>query len=210
MATVSTPLDQIVVLHDVSWQTYLSLLDDLADSSAPRLAYYRGRLTIMSPTGEHEELNRTLSLLVEVAAEEMGVNIRNLGSMTFKLEELERGFEPDSCFYVKNVAAVKGKRRIDLAHDPPPDLLIEIDITSSTLKKDPFYAEIGVPEIWRYVGNELRISRLEGGAHVSVDRSVEFPLLTARVLSEFLAKSWSTERLELLKTFRKLLRDERA
>ena len=114
MSTVSTPPEQSVVLHDVSWQTYAHLLEDLADNSTPRLTYDRGTLEIMSPTAQREELNRTLALLVEILALELGLDIRSLGSTTFRQEDLERGFEPDSCFYVQNAQAVRGKSRLDL------------------------------------------------------------------------------------------------
>ena len=92
MSTVSTPPEQSVVLHDVSWQTYAHLLEDLADNSTPRLTYDRGTLEIMSPTAQREELNRTLALLVEILALELGLDIRSLGSTTFRQEDLEPFF----------------------------------------------------------------------------------------------------------------------
>jgi len=210
VSTVSSPPDQIVVLHDVSWETYAHLLEDFADSSTPHLTYDRGTLEIMSPTAQHEELNRTLALLVEILALELGLDIRSLGSTTFRREDLERGFEPDSCFYVQNAQAVQGKTRLDLAFDPPPDLVIEIDITSPSVRKDPIYAQLGVPEVWRYNGGELRMSKLEENGYVTCENSVAFPLLTARVLSEFLHNSRTTTRPELVGSFRQWIRTARA
>ena len=93
MATVLTPSAQKVILHDVSWESYEKLLADFANSSAPRLTYDRGTLEIMSPLPEHEEYNRALALLVEVVAEELDIDFRNLGSTTFKSDDLRRGFE---------------------------------------------------------------------------------------------------------------------
>ncbi|GMR23767.1 MAG: Uma2 family endonuclease [Acidobacteriota bacterium] len=196
-----------MVLHDVSWETYARLLEDCVDSSTPRLTYDKGTLEITSPTAQHEELNRTLALLVEILALELGLDIRSLGSTTFRREDLERGFDPDSCFYVRNARAVQGqvvqeKTRLDPAFDPPPDLVIEIDITSPSVRKDPIYAELGVPEVWRYNGGELRMSKLEENAYVTCENSVAFPLLTARDLSEFLQKSRTTTRPELVESFR--------
>ncbi len=195
-----------VVLENVSWQTYENLLADLADSSAPRLTYDRGVLEIMSPSVEHERLNRTLALLVEVFAEELAIEIENLGSTTFRREDLERGFEPDSCFYVRNVDRIRGKRYLDLGVDPPPDLVIEIDITSSSIDKMPIYAQIGVPELWRYDGTTLQIASLEGEAYVTSSSSAVFPVLTAATLSDFLAQSRHSTRLELIKAFREWIR----
>ena len=210
MSTVSSPPEQSVVLHDVSWRTYADLLEDFVDSSTPRLTYDRGTLEIMSPTAQHEELNRTLALLVEILALELGLHIRSLGSTTFRREDLERGFEPDSCFYIQSAPALQGKTRLDLAFDPPPDLVIEIDITSPSIRKDPIYAQLGVPEVWRYDSGELRMSKLEEHRYVTCENSVAFPILGARVLSEFLHKSRSTTRPKLVESFRQWIRTARA
>ena len=122
--------EQRIILRGVKWETYECLLDDLADRTVPRLVFDHGMLEIMSPTAEHEEYNRTLALLVEVAAEEMDIDVRRLGSTTFKRRDLLKGFEPDSCFYIHSIEQISGKRRLDLTQDPPPDLVIEVDITS--------------------------------------------------------------------------------
>jgi Uma2 family endonuclease len=209
MATALSPADQTVVLGNVSWRTYEQLLDDLVDSSAPRLTYDRGVLEIMSPTQEHERLNRTLALLVEVLAEELQIEIENLGSSTFRREDLERGFEPDSCFYIRNAEAVRGKPRLDLTKDPPPDLVIEIDITSHSINKMPIYAQMGVPEVWRYNGKTFRIEQLEEKEYVPSDSSLAFPILTVEMASGFLDQSRTSTRLSLLKTLREWVRRRR-
>jgi Uma2 family endonuclease len=145
--TVKSPPEQRTILHNISWETYQRLLADHADSSAPRFAYDRGTLEIMSPLAEHEEPNRAIALLVEVVAEELGRDLRNLGSTTLKRADVRRGVEPDSCFYLQNEPRVRGKTDINLGLDPPPDLVVEIDITSPSLDKLPIYAELGVPEV---------------------------------------------------------------
>jgi len=190
MATVviSLPEPRIVLPH-VSWETYERLLEDLADCSAPRLTYDRGRLEIMSPTPEHEKLNRTINLIVEIVAAELDIHVEVLGSTTFKRMDISRGFEPDSCFYTANAERIYGKNKIDLSTDPPPDLVIEIDVTSSSIPKMPIFARVGVPEVWRYDGRSLRISKLQGDDYVAIDRSLAFPLLTSQALEDFLAKS---------------------
>ena len=208
MATLQKPPGPSVVLENVSWQTYENLLADLVDSSAPRLTYDRGVLEIMSPSAEHERLNRTLALLVEILAEELSIETENLGSATFRREDLERGFEPDSCFYVRNADRIRGKRHLDLGVDPPPDLVIEIDITSSSIDKMPIYAQIGVPELWRYDGTTLEIASLEGKAYVTSSSSAVFPVLTAATLSDYLAQSRHSTRLELIKAFREWIRSQ--
>lgn len=147
MATVLSPPEQRVVLDNISWELYEELLAAHQDCSAPRFTYDRGLLEIVSPSAEHEHLKEMATLLVNIAAEEMSVNVEGFGSTTFRREDLARGFEPDACFYVQNVGRVKGKTRLDLTVDPPPDVIVEIDITSPSLSKFPIYAQMAVPEV---------------------------------------------------------------
>lgn len=198
--------EQRVVLQGVSWATYERLLDDLKDSSSPRLTFDKGVLEVMSPSAEHEESNRTIALLVEVLAEEFGIDIRSLGSTTFRREDLEQGFEPDSCFYVQNEARVRGKMEIDLTVDPPPDLVIEVDITSPSLPKLPLYARVGVPEVWRYDGEQMTIYRAPGADYETADASGVLPGVTSHDLSRFLEESRAQRRTLWLKGIREWAR----
>jgi len=175
---------------------------DHADSSAPRFAYDRGTLEITSPVAEHEEPNRAIALLEEVVAEELGLDLRNLGSTTLKREDARRGVEPDACFYIWNEPRVRGKAGIDLALDPPPDLVVEIDITSPSLDKLPIYARLGVPEVWRYDENGVTILRLAGEAYVAAAESAALPPLTGAVLSRFVAESKRLPRTAWLRALR--------
>jgi Uma2 family endonuclease len=109
METVDRSVERKVILHNVRWETYERLLAKQESSSAPRFTYDRGELEIMSPSTEHEEYNRTVALLVEIFAVEAGLDVRNIGSMTFQREDVGRGFEPESCFYVQSEARVSGK-----------------------------------------------------------------------------------------------------
>jgi Uma2 family endonuclease len=201
--------EQRVMVRFVSWTTYEHLLADLSNQSSTRLTYDRGMLEIMCPLPEHEEWNRTIALLVEVLAEEMRIDVRNFGSTTFRRADLARGFEPDSCFYIQHEADISGKSAIDLAVDPPPDLVIEVDVTSGSLDKFPIYAQVGVPEVWRYDGQRLRISTLTAERYVEVETSLALPLLTGSRLSETLAQSKTLKRTALLRSFRTWVRQER-
>lgn len=147
METVKSPAEQRVLLSNVSWETYERLLEDHQDSSAPRFTFDRGMLEIMSPSPEHEKLNRRIAQLVLAVTEKMGIESEDLGSTTFRRKDLERGFEPDSCFYIQNEERVRGKDRIDPSVDPPPDLVIEIDLTSPSINKLPVYAPLEIPEV---------------------------------------------------------------
>ena len=194
--------DNRIVLHNISWGTYERLLEELADCSAPRLTYDRGELEIMSPTPELEKVNRAIDKLVSFVAFEMEVEVSELGSTTFRLEDLERGFEPDSCFYVQNEPLIRGKDRLDLTVDPPPDLVIEIDITTSSINKRKIFAQFGVPEVWRYDGRHLEIFKLVSGAYVNAEASSVLPFFTATVLTDFVAESRTLSRLEWMKSVR--------
>lgn len=210
MATVWSPPEQSVVIANVSWRTYVNLVEDLAESSTPRLTFDRRTLEIMSPTKKHERLNRVLAQLVEVLTDELGLDMENLGSTTFKREDLERGFEPDSCFYFEQAELVRSKEELDLSVDPSPELVIEIDVTSTSIHKDPIYAQLGVREVWRYDGDELRIGKLVGEAYVASETSEALPLVTATVLSQFLERSRTVRRPEFVKSFRQWIRNNSA
>lgn len=208
METVRRPAGQTIILSGVSWRTYEALLADHEDRSAPRFAYDHGELEIMSPSPEHEKFNRDLALLVDVVAEEFEIDVYALGSTTFRREDLDRGFEPDSCFYIENEERVRGKDRIDLDVDPPPDLVIEIDITSPSLDKHPIYARLGVPEVWRHDGKRLAILRLDGTDYAEVAESKVLPPLTEDVLSGFVERGKSMRRTAWLKEVRKWARGD--
>ncbi|MGI9303569.1 MAG: Uma2 family endonuclease [Gammaproteobacteria bacterium] len=198
--------EQQVVVRSVSWETYEKLLADLIDQSSPRLYYDRGTLEIMSPSAEHERANRLLALLIDLVAEELDIDIESLGSTTFKREDLARGFEPDSCFYVQNESRIRGKNTPDLTIDPPPDLIVEIDITNGSLEKFPLYAEVGVPEIWRYDGRRFCIHQLTVDHYIESETSAVFPLVTRTVIAESLMQSTTLGRTALIRTFREKIR----
>ncbi len=199
---------QHVILRGVHWKTYERLLADFQDSHAVHFAYDRGVLEIMVLSTKHEEPNRAIAFLVELLALEMNLNIRNLGSTTFTREDLDRGFEPDTCFYIQNVARVKGKEEIDLAVDPPPDLVIEVDISHPSLDKLPIYAAVGVPEIWRYDGQHTTIYTLENETYRPQADSKALPGLTSAVLAQFIAESKTLDRLDWVQRIRAWARQQ--
>lgn len=206
METVKSPAEQRVVLRNISWDTYESLLESHESSSAPRFTYDQGEMEIVSPSPEHERLNRRIALLVQALTEEIGIESEDLGSTTFRREDLERGFEPDSCFYIQNEEQVRGKDRIDLAVDPPPDLVIEVDITSPSINKLPIHAQLGVPEVWRYDGVKLEILRLGDARYAEVTESTVLLSLTSSVLTGLMERSKSLRRTVWLREVREAAR----
>ena len=155
--------EQRVTLRNLSWETYRRLLSEHGDGSSPRFTFDRGVLEIMSPSAEHERYNLRIADLIGVLADEMDLEVEGLGACTFTREDLERGFEADSCFYVQHADKVRNKERVDLSTDPPPDLVIEIEITNPSVNKLLLFAEFGVPEVWRYNGVRLETLRLRSG-----------------------------------------------
>lgn len=202
MPTITSPGERRVVLRDISWETYERLLKDLDDCSAPRLTFDQGVLEIMSPLSDHERCNRNLSLLVEIFAEEFEIEIGNLGSTTFKREEFQRGFEPDSCFYIQNEARIRDVRRVDLEFDPPPDLVIEIDLTNNSIDKFPLFAKLRVPEVWRVSEGRVGILLLAGDSYQRQQVSSALPPITATDLTELLASSLTMKRTAWLRSLR--------
>ncbi len=178
-----------VAIDNVSWETYEGLLAALSDSSSPRMTYDHRALEIMSPSFQHERSKGILATVADVVAEEWEIESESLGSTTFRRRDLEQGVDPDSCFYIQNVERIRGDREIDLTVDPPPDLVIEVEISSALVNKLPVYAGLGVPEIWLTDGFEVRIVRLAAGKYRASEKSRVLPPLTASVLSEFLAQS---------------------
>jgi Uma2 family endonuclease len=132
--------------------------------------------------------------LVEVMAEEIDLDLVNLGSTTFRREDLQRGFEPDSCFYVQNEERVRGKVEIDPSVDPPPDLVIEVDITSPSLDRFPIYARFGVPEVWCYDGEKVVVYELRNAQYVDVANSLALPWFTSEILTRLVEQGLTMRR----------------
>lgn len=202
MAVVQSPPEQRVVLHHVSWQTYQGLLRDHESSSAPRFAYDTGTLEILMPLPEHEGFSRFIEFLLAVVEEETGARIYNFGSTTFSREDLQKGFEADTCFYIANAAHVRGKARLDLRTDPPPDLVVEIHITHPSLEKLPIYARIGVPEVWRYIAGSMEILLLDGDTYRQAAQSQAVPVVTTAALSRLVNESRGLSQGEWLRQVR--------
>jgi len=199
-AETLTPPEQFIQLSGISWQTYETLLAELSQRRL-RLTYNRGNLEIIVPSPEHELYKQVIGRFVETLAEELEIKIAPLGSTTFKRPELI-GAEPDECFYIQNISAIKGKKRLDMSQDPPPDLVVEIDLTSSSENSLQVYADLGVPEVWIYNGSQLRIKRLENQRYVECDRSLAFPSVAVLEIVRFIEQAETMDYLELVKSFR--------
>ncbi|MFN6571489.1 Uma2 family endonuclease [Dendronalium sp. ChiSLP03b] len=206
MLVKSTPAEQRTVLHNISWETFEALLRDTGEDRGSRFAYDCGTLEIMTPLFEHENPKSNFGNFIIALAEELGIEIRSAGSTTLKRKILKRGIEPDTCYYIQNELAIRGRETLDLETDPPPDLAIEIDITSSSVNKFGIYSALGVPELWRYNGQDLKFYQLIEGQYVECEFSIAFPLVSVSDLSRFIQQSKTTGEITLLKSFRAWVR----
>jgi len=203
---INVPSGQRVILQDISWQEFETILDELGDHRGVRLAYDNGLLEMMMPLPEHEDDKEIIGDLVKALLEELDIEFRSLGSTTFK-KSTTQGLEPDQCFYIQHEATIRGKKRIDLTIDPPPDLAIEIDITSRT--HPSIYAAFQVPELWRFDQGNLQINRLQFGTYQEVPESPNFPGLNLKeMIPQYLRESKILGRNKVLKAFRQWVREQ--
>ena len=191
MTAVISPQKEQIILKGIHWETYKSLVRDLEAQPSKRLTYDNGVLEIRMPLPPHERYKKWLGRLVEIITEELGIEIASLGSCTWSRDDLRKGLEPDECYYIQNEAAVRGKETITLSVDPPPDLAIEVDSTSSSLDRMGIYAALGVPEVWRYDFKVMMFWVLVDSVYVSRETSIALPLVTATAVQVLLSEAVS-------------------
>ncbi len=195
------------VLYGVGWKGYETLLDLIGDR-AIRLTYVRGNVEFMTPSQDHEQFSHLLGQVVVVLTDELYFPCICAGSTTWRREDLDRGLEPDDCFYLANAGRVRGKK-IDLHVDPPPDLAIEVEISRSALDRLGTYAALRVPEVWRYDGETIRVERLQDdGTYSTSETSLSFPYLPLDEVVRFLQQGESMDHGEWRRQFRAWVRDE--
>lgn len=194
---------QSVVLHNISWNSYKQISDSLQDETPAHFTFDRGKLEIMVLSLKHENLKKILAMLFERLSEALDIEIFAGGSTTFQRQDLERGFEPDECYYVKNADVMRGKDNVNLDFDPPPDLTIEIDVKHSSLNRMSIFAAIGISEVWRYDGEILTIYLLEDNDYETSNTSSVLPNVTAKRLSELIETGRYSSRREFLLNIKK-------
>ncbi len=192
MALVLDPTHTRVILHGITWATFERLLADRGDTAGPRLTYDQGTVELTRPSPEHEWLKGTLTQIVDAIAYARDLHYQNLASTTLTRQDLDRGFEPDACFYIQHAAALQDIEPLDLATAPPPDLVIEVDITNPSLNKLPLYAAIGVPEVWRYTRDGIQLYQLQHGYYEPIASSVVLPGISRDDLEQFVEQCRET------------------
>ena len=197
-----------LLLHDISWQGYEHMLRAL-EGRRLRITYDEGSLEIMAVSHEHEFDGELLSRMVHMTTFELHMPIHSGGSTTFKDEALEKGLEPDKCYWIQNEKRMRGKKKFVINRDPPPDLALEIEITRSALDRLGIYAALRVPEVWRCDGESLRILHLAGnGKYREKTHSLAFPFLPMDKVLEFLKQAENIDETTLMHSFVAWLREE--
>ncbi|OBQ18326.1 Uma2 family endonuclease [Anabaena sp. AL93] len=197
---------QQMLLKDISWQKLENILEEMGEKRAARISYSDGWLEIMVPLPEHEKDKEIFGELVRILLDKLEIDFEPFGSTTLKNERMRQAVEPDTSFYIQNQAAVIGKNRIDLNIDPPPDLAIEIDITSRTRFDN--YEILGVPELWRYQQQGLEIFLLREGKYIKSSSSPNFPdIPIIELVNEYVQQCLTIGRSQAMRNFRSWVRD---
>lgn len=207
MSTVQVPAEQRFVLSLIDWPTYVAYSDLMGERNV-RVTYYQGEMEFMTLSPEHEKAKHLLVLLLAVLAEELAIDMAGLGSMTFRREDLEQGLEPDECYWIEHEPEVRGRIDIDMTEDPPPDLVLEVEISRSAINRMRLYARLGVPEVWRWDGQTLRVCLLRRGHYVEAERSRTFPFLPMDEIARFLTAGMAMSETKLLREFRAWVRQQ--
>jgi len=202
----SVPDYEHVYLPGVSFATYEALVTEIEDRRRLRITYHHGEMEIMSPTQDHERAKKLIGRMIEVLTEELGIPLMSCGSTTFKDQLLDCGLEPDECYYIQNEALVRG-RTVKLRVDPPPDLVVEVDITTSVIDRFPIYASLGFPEIWQYTDGDIVIHQLQKNQYAVADQSAALPMVSISRLVEHLDRCHETDETTWIRAFRQWVRD---
>lgn len=192
-----------VILDHVSWDTFENLLVDIGDRRKTLFHYINNTLEIMSPLSLHEGSSRFFDRLLTVFVDELEIDMRCLGSLLMKVPELKIGGEPDSCYYLKNELKIRAQENVIVGQDPPPDLVLEVDITNPSDRRLPINALLGVPEVWRYDGYSLEFLALANGEYQPIEKSLSFPDLPAAIIVEYVQKRLTLGESGALREFRK-------
>lgn len=201
-------VNQRLIMQGISWDFYEQLLEENKDSNSVHFAYDDGFLEVEVPLGKHELPNRILQDFISNICIEKDIEIKNFGSTTFRKALKEKGCEADTAFYIQKARQVRNIVEIDLQRNPPPDLVIEVDITSPSLNKLPIYAALGVAEVWLYQGKELIFYKLFGGRYEQTKTSVALPFLDIEIANFFLKKGLSEIYNEWIKEVREWIKNK--
>jgi Uma2 family endonuclease len=182
------PVGTEITFHNVSWDAYEELLEQVGEASSLRISYNDGKLKVMSLSSEHEKYVLFINRLISQISIRLRRNILFFGSATMRKRKNTKGNEPDACFYVQTANVIGNRIHLDFAVDPPPDVVVEVDVHHRSDDNDAIYAALGVSEIWRYDERTLEILHLQGDEYVHAQVSLALPMLTGEILTEYLTR----------------------
>lgn len=202
MVTTAIPGETRVLLENITWQTFKTMLAEMGSERANKISYRQGNIEIMTPLKPHESSNRLIEVFVGVLCEELGLEVNRVGSLTLTRDDLEYGAEPDSSYYIQNELLVREKENIDLAFDPPPDLVLEVEYSRPKIDKSKLYAAMGIPEFWRYNGTTLRVYILANGQYSETQTSPTFAVIPIKEIPRFIEESKKIGQIAVTRAFR--------
>jgi Uma2 family endonuclease len=196
------------LLRNISWQTFKIMLAETGNQRHNRIAYESGTVEIMTPLMPHENSNRMIEVFIGVMCEELGLELKRTGSLTLTRDDLKRGAEPDSSYYIQNESLVRNQENIDLTTDPPPDLVLEVEYSRSAIDKLMLYASMEVPEVWRFNGDQLQVYTLAEQKYTEVELSPTFHPIPIKAITRFLQEVKTKGEIAVTRDFRAWIKQQ--
>jgi Uma2 family endonuclease len=195
-----------ITFGNTTWNDYETLINEVGEASHLRISYTEGNLKIMTLSTLHENYSALIQDIVRTISLRKRIKVLCYKSATMKVTKELKGVEPDGCFYVQSADKLPNKLRIDFSQDPMPDIILEIDIYHDSKSKFDIYATFGVKEIWRYDGKKFEIHELKkSGEYKEIKQSKSLPILTVKILTDFLSQSIEKDQYEILLDFEEWL-----
>ena len=208
VSTALEPMAGPIVFRGVNWDDYEKMLEIVGDRRI-RVTFDKGTMEVSMPSQRHEQTAQSMGLLVPKLAEELEIPYEPLGMTTWRRPDLEKGIESDQCYYIRNQAIVRERAELNLEVDPPPDLAIEVDITSSSLNRLAIYAELRVPEVWRYADQKLTMFQLQpDGTYLTCETSLSFAGLRPADVERLIELARRMDKLRWAREIRDWVRNE--
>ncbi|XGV99417.1 MAG: Uma2 family endonuclease [Leptolyngbya sp. BL-A-14] len=215
MAKAPKPSEQRIVLEKISWEQFETILAEMGAERTTRFTFDRGRLEMMTPLDEHDRCHKLIESLILVLADIMQLPVEGYKAPTLKRFDLNIAIEPDTGYYLQHERDMRGKAAIDLAIDPPPDIVLDVALNKSTLDRLALYAALGVPEVWRYVSQpgddflkgNFQLYTLDGTGYVDSTSGFAFPFLPAGRILQFIDESDALGLMSALRSLREWLQD---
>jgi Uma2 family endonuclease len=198
-----------VVFYNVTWGDYEAMLRIVGERSI-RVTYDQGTMEVFLPSFGHHNDAYLLGRIVDMLTEELELDVIGNGTTTHKRQDLDKGAEPDRCYWLRdNARRVRGKRQLDFNVDPVPDLIIAVDVTRTSLDRLKIFSALGVPEVWRSEGRTLQFLHLQAdGTYRRRTTSRNVPTLPVSSVARFLKQGRTADKTAWIRSFRGFVREQ--